>query len=104
MKDSTAPSVVEEAVGTASSIGLPARLIHRPLTGLPVDGERGPTGAVLVAQVDEQGVSVVLDAQAVPGIGLLMQSSYGFPRCGVLGNERRPALPARVRAGALVAG
>ena len=52
---------------------------HGPLPRRPVDGEGGPPAAVFVAEVDQQRVSAVLDAQAMPRIGLFMQPSV--PPC-----------------------
>jgi hypothetical protein len=40
-----------------------------------VDGHGGPTVAVLAAEVDQQGVLIVLDAHAMIGIALLVQAA-----------------------------
>jgi len=54
--------------------------------------------------MDEQGVGVVLDAQALPGVDLFVQSPHGLPWCRVVGDERRPAPGAGAGPSQLAAG
>jgi hypothetical protein len=57
---STSP-LVELLEGVASGVGLSQTLGNGPAARRPIDGERGPPGSVLVAEVDKQGVR--------PGVG-----------------------------------
>jgi len=61
----------------------------------PIDGQDGPPLAILVAEVNEQCVPVVLDAQAVVGVALLVESAR-FLFVAVR-QERRPARTGRAR-------
>src|SRR5215212_6027003 len=91
----TAPSVsfrtpFAQAVHRSGGGGeLGAVLSYRPPARGAVDGERGPTLAVLAGQVDQQCPVVVFDAAAVRRIPDLVQH---VGRLGV-GDERTP--PAR---------
>ena len=85
--------VVETVIGVAGGIGLAGRLCHRPLARRPVNREGRPSAPVLVAEVDEQGVGVMLHAKAMPRVRLLVQAPHNVPRYGVLGDERRPPPP-----------
>ena len=65
--------MVEGIVGVRGSIELTVSLGHRPGATTAVDREGGPSVAVLITDVHEQGVVVVLDARAVRGVPLLAQ-------------------------------
>ena len=80
---------VQARVGVFGGLELAERLRHGPAAGRAVDGHHGPALAVLVAEVHEQGVAVVLDAQPVGGIGSLVQ--HARPLLGAVGDERGPA-------------
>src|SRR4051794_30446597 len=54
-------------------VALARGLGDRPAPGGSVDREHGPVAAVLAAQVHEQRVAVVLDAQPVAWIVVLME-------------------------------
>jgi hypothetical protein len=43
-----------------------------PAPGRPIYGDRRPCATILVAEVDQQRVRVVLDAQAMIGVGFLV--------------------------------
>ena len=64
---------VQARVRFAGRVELAPRLGHGPAAGGPVDGEDGPSCAVLVAEVNEQRFAVVLDAQAMGGVALLVE-------------------------------
>jgi len=81
----------------ARGICLAGRLGYKPLARRTVNGEGRPSAPVLAAEVDEQGVGVMLHAQAMPRVRLLVQASHTVPLCGVLGDERRPPPSPRVR-------
>src|SRR5690348_7716115 len=67
-------------------VALARRLGDRPAPRGTVDRQHGPVAAILAAEMDEQRVAVVLDAQPVPGIAVLVQDAPG--RGG--GDERGP--------------
>ena len=56
---------VEGVVSLGGRVDLVVSLGYRPDAARPVDRDRGPSVAVLVADVHEQGVIVVLDAHAM---------------------------------------
>lgn len=66
---------VERLVGTARRVALRISLSHCPGPAGPVQRDGGPAAAVLIADVDQQGVIVVLDPEPVPGIALLVKLS-----------------------------
>jgi hypothetical protein len=66
--------IVERVVGAACRVGLPGMLPRGPVPCRSVHGNGGPSSAVFVAEVDQQCVPVVLDAQAMPRIRLLVQT------------------------------
>jgi hypothetical protein len=76
-------------------IELPPRLTDGPAASGAVNGDDGPTGAVLVTQMNEDRVPVVLHTGAVARISLLVES----PRTNVvgIGDERCPPRPGRSR-------
>lgn len=96
--------VVKTVIGVAGGIGLAERLGHRPLARRTVNGEGHPSAPVLAAEVDEQGVGVMLHAEAMPRVRLLVQAPHNVPLCGVLGDERRPPPSPRVGPSELPAG
>src|SRR4051794_23429487 len=68
-------------------VALARGLGDRPAPGGAVDREHGPVAALLAAQVHEQRVAVVLDAQPVPWFAVLVQDAL---RPGGR-DERRPS-------------
>jgi hypothetical protein len=68
---------VELLVGTGGRVDLAPLLGHRPAPGQAIDGDGGPAVAVLAAEMDQQRVVVVLDAQTVLRAALLVQAAHG---------------------------
>ncbi len=92
---------VEVVIRFAGGIGLPACLTYSPLATRSINGKGGPPAAVLIAEVYEQGVGVVLDAEAMLFVGLLVQTPHGLSGSGILGDERGPSSLAPVGPGEL---
>jgi hypothetical protein len=78
--------------GAASGVGLSGIVSNGPLPRRPIDGEGGPPAAVFVAEVDQQRVSAVLDAQAMPRICFFMQASYCPVAFALVSDKRSPPL------------
>jgi hypothetical protein len=92
------PGPVEALVCDARRIGLAGTLSYRPPTSRPVNRDGGPPVAVLVAEVDQQCVLVVLDAQPMARVRGLVQSSYCFRRRELgVGDKGGPPLSALLR-------
>jgi len=53
--------VVKTLIGLAPGIGLAGRLCHRPQARRPINGEGSPPIPILVAEVYQEGVSVMLN-------------------------------------------
>src|SRR5439155_24741234 len=95
----TSPSRgVEARVRGFGRVHLPASLGDSPSSGRAVDGQDCPPAPVLIAQVDEERVPVVLDAQPVIAVARLVKRA----RC--LGHERGPARTRRARRGGSISG
>src|SRR5439155_1698022 len=73
--------LVEGVVGAARGVGLPFVLRHGPGAGLAIDGDRRPARSVFVAEVDQQRVGVVLDAQPVLRIRCLVEAADRLAAC-----------------------
>lgn len=69
--------------------------VHGPLPGHPIDGDGGPAATVLVAEVNEQGVRVVLDPQPMPRVGLPVQPAHHPAVKAVIGDKGGPPPPVR---------
>jgi len=67
------------------------------VSGSSVNGDGGPPVAVLVGEMDEQGVCVVLDAQTMPRVGLLVQAADGLIVDAFLRDKGRPPSSSRWR-------
>src|SRR6185312_8796219 len=80
---------VQALEGVSRRLALTARLRDGPAPGGAVDGENGPAAAVFVAEVHEQRVAVVLDAQTVGVVALLAEDARALG--GAVGDERGPA-------------
>jgi hypothetical protein len=78
--------------GAASGVGLSGIVNNGPLPRRPIDGEGGPPAAILVAEVDQQRVSAVLDAQAMPRIGFFMQAPNRPDALALLSDKGSPPL------------
>lgn len=66
--------VVDVAVRSRGAVGLANLLRYCPSTRCPIDCDRGPSVAVLAAEMDQQRMGVVLDPKAVLGVLLLVQA------------------------------
>ncbi len=64
--------LIQSVIGLGSSVDLPPCLRRSPLTRRSIDGECRPSRFFLVAEVDEQGVGVVLDAKTMARIRLFV--------------------------------
>jgi hypothetical protein len=87
-----ASTPVQGFEGAASGVGLSGIVSHGPLSRRPIDGEGGPPASVFVAEVDQQRVSAVLDAQAMPRICFFMQGSDCPVAIARLSDKRSPPL------------
>ncbi|MGH3998331.1 MAG: hypothetical protein ACRDTJ_12805 [Pseudonocardiaceae bacterium] len=63
---------VQIFVGGVRGLGLPKALCDRPLASRSINRDGGPPGAVFVAEVNQQRVLVVLDAEPVARVRCLM--------------------------------
>ncbi len=66
---------VEPRVRGFGRVNLPEGLGDSPVPSRPVDGQDDPPLAILVAEMDQQRVPVVLDAQPVVGVALLVENA-----------------------------
>lgn len=89
---------VERLVGTACRVALRISLGQCPGPAGSIQRDGGPAAAVFIADVDQQGVVVVLDPEPMPGIALLVELSSRPSRRRGVSNEGRPASTAGLRA------
>ena len=80
---------VETGVGVPGGVELAAGLGHDPAPRRAIDGQDGPAVAVLVAELDQQRLAVVLDAEPVGRVALLEERARGV--LARVGDARRPA-------------
>ena len=86
----TASRFVEALVCPPRRVGLSCALRDCPLPGRPIDGDRGPSTTMLIAEVKQQGVRIMLDTQAMIRIALLVQAADDRAGASVAGDERGP--------------
>src|SRR5215207_2414495 len=90
--------VVQALVGVAGGVGLAPVLGDGPAPALPIDRDRRPSATGFVAQMDQQRVGVVLDAEAMLGVRFLVQAANDRAAGIGAGDERGPAAMAGTRA------
>lgn len=90
--------LVQALVGLPGGRSLSWVLCNRAPPTVSIDRDRCPSLAVLTAEMDEQGVRVVFDANAVPRIGLFVQSADDRRARSRVRNEGGPPTPAGTRA------
>jgi hypothetical protein len=91
--------LVEALVGLPRGVSLAAALCDRPPPTFPIYCDGRPSTGVFIAEMDQQGVSVVLDTDAMLGIGLFVQPADERWSRHRVRNERRPPPRTAARSG-----